>query len=185
MSRLKAKLSLVVICIATGLFPSTSLASSHEQQAIADLVERITVVESGNNCQAKNPLSTQAGLGQFIESTWLTLIATYRPDLIAGRSRQELLDLRFQCDLAREMLVNQSTQNANFIKGNGFEVTPGHLYLAHFLGPDGLMDALKADSSQTVLEVFGPAVIHANPFLEGKSIGWLMEWAERKMTQKR
>ncbi len=152
--------------------------------AVESLVYRITTVESGNNCKAKNPLSTAAGLGQFIESTWLTMIRSYRPDLMAGRSRGEILNLRYECGIALEMTTALTRQNAGYIRSRGHSVTPGNLYLAHFLGPGGAASALGSSPSESVLNAFGAAVVRANPFLEGKSVGWLIEWAARKMAGK-
>ena len=54
--------------------------------AIEALVFPITTVESANRCDARNPLSTAVGLGQFLNSTWLRIIHDYRPDLEKGRT---------------------------------------------------------------------------------------------------
>ena len=149
--------------------------------AIDALVFRITTVESGNNCNAKNPLSTAAGLGQFIESTWLRIIRDYRPDLVAGRSRGEILNLRYDCTIALAMTTALTRENANYIRSRGHAVTPGNLYLAHFLGPGGAAQALGSAPDASVLSAFGAGVVRANPFLEGRSTAWLIAWAAKKM----
>ena len=152
--------------------------------AVEALVHRITYVESGHNCRAKKPLSTAAGLGQFIESTWLRIIRDYRPELVAGKSRAEILELRYDCDIALEMTTNLTRENANYIRARGHAVTPGNLYLAHFLGPGGAAQALGSNPNASVLETFGAAVVKANPFLSGQTNAWLIEWAARKMAGK-
>src|SRR5690625_2992112 len=44
----------------------------------------IILLESGGVDSAKNPESSAAGAGQFIESTWLDMIRRYRPELRMG-----------------------------------------------------------------------------------------------------
>ena len=152
--------------------------------AIETLVYRITTIESANNCNARNPLSTAVGLGQFIESTWLRIMRDYHPELVAGRSRQEILDMRVQCALALEMTTALTRESANYIRSRGLTVTPGSLYLAHFLGPGGAAKALNASPGDSVLNVFGSGVVNANPFLQGKTASWLIAWAATKMAGK-
>ena len=152
--------------------------------AIETLVYRITTIESGNNCNARNPLSTAVGLGQFIESTWLRIIRDYHPELVAGKSRAEILDLRVNCQIALEMTTALTRENANYIQSRGHTVTPGSLYLAHFLGPGGAATALGTAPGASVLEVFGASVVKANPFLQDFSTADLINWAARKMAGK-
>ena len=152
--------------------------------AVESLVYRITTVESGNNCSAKNPLSTAAGLGQFIESTWLRIIRDYRPDLVAGRSRGDILNLRYDCAIALAMTTALTRESASYIRSRGHAVTPGNLYLAHFLGVGGAAKALGSSPDASVLSAFGAGVVRANPFLEGRSTAWLIEWAAKKMAGK-
>ena len=152
--------------------------------AIEAMVYRITTIESGNKCHAKNPLSSAAGLGQFIISTWLTTIARHRPDLMEGRTRAQVLDLRYDCAIALEMTTALTRENANYIRSRGHPVTPGNLYLAHFLGPGGAAQALGSSSDTPVLSAFGALVVKQNPFLDGWSCSMLINWAARKMTAK-
>lgn len=152
--------------------------------AVETLVNQITRVESGHDCKAKNPLSSAAGLGQFIESTWLRIIADYRPELVAGKSRAAILDLRYDCDIALEMTTNLTRENANYIRARGQPVTPGNLYLAHFLGPGGAAQALGSSPGASVLSTFGAGVVKANPFLKDFTNSDLIAWAARKMAGK-
>jgi murein DD-endopeptidase MepM/ murein hydrolase activator NlpD len=151
----------------------------------SDAVERLTdviiQVESGGNAAARNPLSSATGLGQFIESTWLRMMRDYRPDLAANMSRQELLDLRLDPTLSREMVQNLARENESFLRSKGHEITAGRLYLAHFLGPSGADQALSAQDPQMVLAVMGQGVVGANPFLTNYTIADLKAWADRKM----
>lgn len=150
-------------------------------QAVEALVNQIIKVESAGNATAKNPLSTATGLGQFIESTWIRMMQSYRPDLVASMSRQQLLNLRTDPALSREMVRNLARENEAFLRARGHSITPGRLYLAHFLGPGGAHTSLSAPGNATVLQVMGSAVVNANPFLRNKTNADMWAWSDRKM----
>ena len=150
-------------------------------QAVDALVNQIIRVESAGVATAKNPLSTATGLGQFIQSTWLRMMRDYRPDLVRKMGRAELLALRTDPALSREMVRNLARENESFLRARGHQITSGRLYLAHFLGPAGANTALRADPNASVLSVMGAQVVNANPFLRGKTIANLRAWADRKM----
>lgn len=150
--------------------------------AIEMFVGRIIHIESANRCNARNPLSTAVGLGQFIESTWMTTIKIHRPDLYRQFSRGQLLDMRTNCDLARAMTTAFTRDNAAVIRQAGHGVTPGNLYLAHFLGVGGALKVLSNNPNRQIADVFGASHVRANPFESGKSIGYLIGWAAKKMT---
>ncbi len=156
--------------------------STGGSKAAEVLVNKIIRVESAGNATAKNPLSTATGLGQFIESTWLRMIRTYRPDLSKSLTRAEILALRTDPTLSREMVHNLARENEAKLKSRGHAITAGRLYLAHFLGPDGAHTVLSAAAETDLLSLLGAPVIKANPFLTGKDAQWVAAWAERKMS---
>ncbi len=149
-------------------------------RAITSVVDRIIGVESGGNASAKNPRSSASGLGQFTDSTWLATIKKHRPDL-AGMRTDELLELKNSPSIGREMTVRHTEDNARALSAAGHAVNAGNLYLAHFAGVGGAKEVLKADPSASVSSVLGMAVIKANPFLAGKDVAWLRDWASKKM----
>ncbi|MCL1629201.1 lytic transglycosylase domain-containing protein [Roseibaca sp. V10] len=149
--------------------------------AVEQLVNRIIQVESAGRADAKNPLSTATGLGQFISSTWLRMMRTYRPDLTASLSRSELLALRTDPEISRAMVLNLAREGESYLRARGHDITAGRLYLAHFLGMDGAHVALSADPSADLMSLFGAGVINANPFLRGHDAAYVVDWAERKM----
>ncbi|MGE0282293.1 MAG: peptidoglycan DD-metalloendopeptidase family protein [Rhizobiaceae bacterium] len=153
----------------------------NDDAAVETLVDRIIRVESGGNARAKNPLSSAEGLGQFIDSTWIRMMNTYRPDLVASLSRAQLLELKFDPTLSREMVRNLAREGEAYLKARGHHITAGRLYLCHFLGMQGASVALSASAEATVLEVMGAGVVNANPFLRGRNIAYLQSWAEKKM----
>ena len=149
--------------------------------AVEALVNQIIRVESAGNANAKNPLSTATGLGQFIESTWLRMMRDYRPDLSNTLSKPELLALRTDPTLSREMVTNLARENERFLSARGHAISPGRLYLAHFLGPGGANTVLSSNDGATILAVMGGAVVRANPFLREYTVADLKAWADRKM----
>ncbi|MFV0294324.1 MAG: peptidoglycan DD-metalloendopeptidase family protein [Paracoccus sp. (in: a-proteobacteria)] len=165
--------------------PSRQISGTVEvagSSAVEALIGQIIRVESAGNPRARNPRSTASGLGQFIESTWLRMMRSYRPDLMASLSRQEVLNLRFDANLSREMVRHLAQENEAYLRARGHSISAGRLYLAHFLGPAGADQALRADPARSVASVMGAAVMSANPFLRGYSIADLQNWAERKMS---
>jgi hypothetical protein len=150
-------------------------------EAVERLVDRIVRVESGGSATAKNPLSSATGLGQFISSTWLRMMRTYRPDLARTLSQADLLALRFDPTISREMVRRLAQEGEAYLQARGHQITAGRLYLCHFLGMEGAHLALSSPDGAMVAAVMGGAVMSANPFLNGKTIADLKNWAERKM----
>jgi murein DD-endopeptidase MepM/ murein hydrolase activator NlpD len=149
--------------------------------AVEMLTDRIIRVESGGSARAKNPLSSATGLGQFISSTWIRMMNTYRPDLARTLSRDELLALRFDPTISREMVRNLAREGEAYLRARGHQITAGRLYLCHFLGMEGAHLVLSTSGRTMLIDVLGSSVISANPFLTGKNVDYVMNWAERKM----
>lgn len=145
-------------------------------------------VESGGDPNAVNPNSSASGPGQFIDSTWLSIVNQHRPDLAAGKSRDEILALRNDPTpagqaLARDMTAAYAVDNSKVLTSAGLPATPGNVYLAHFAGPQGAVSVLKADPNTPAADVLGPAAAKANPFLSKMTVGDLQGWASRRMGQ--
>ena len=153
--------------------------------------EQIIRVESNGDPNAKNSRSTAIGLGQFFEETWLDMIRTHRPDLAKGRSQPEILELRQDAKIVREITARFSERNAEVLKRRGLPVTPGTLYLAHFAGAAGAVAVLMAMEDADAALVMANAdatgrtkrekIVKANPFLERFTVADLRNWADRKM----
>lgn len=145
------------------------------------LADSIIGVESGGNRFARNPRSSASGPGQFIDSTWLAMLAKHRPDIAAGKTPEELLALKSDPGIAREMTEAYAADNGSILANKGLPVTPGTQHLAHFAGPQGAFGILNADPSLPVGSILGEAAMKANPFLRGMTAGDLRTWAENKM----
>jgi hypothetical protein len=145
------------------------------------LVNKIIRVESGGNANAKNPLSSAAGLGQFIDSTWLKVMQNHRPDLASSLSREQQLALRYDPALATELLTYFTRDNKAYLDSLKLPVSAGNLYLVHFLGPGGARLVLQTGDDQDLEALLGSSVISANGFLRGQNVAWIKNWSARKM----
>ena len=124
---------------------------------ISAVVEQIIKVESNGDFNAKNKRSSATGLGQFVNETWLVLIRTHRPDLAKDRSENEVLELRRDPDIAREMTVRFTERNAGLLRRRSLPVTPGTLYLAHFAGSAGAAAILSAEEQADAATIMAAA----------------------------
>ncbi|MGJ5136587.1 transglycosylase SLT domain-containing protein [Bradyrhizobium oligotrophicum] len=159
---------------------SKPVAAGDSHLAPSALTERFVGAESSGNPNAKNPRSSATGLGQFIDGTWLELMARYHPE-IRG-SREELLALRNNPDLSREMTEAYLHENGRQLQRWGLPTTPGNLYLAHFAGAGGARSVLTADPATPLDQLLKPSAMKANPFLAGKTAGYLRDWAEKRVS---
>lgn len=169
----------------TGELPPTDHA------AVKAIVERIIAVESNGDPNAKNQRSSATGAGQFLDATWLEMIRTHRRDLVQGRSEKEVLELRRDPELAREIVARFVEQNTAMLRKRGLPITPGTLYLTYFAGPAGAVAVLSVSENSDAASLLASAdatgrttrekLVHANPFLKMLTVGDLKEWANRKM----
>lgn len=150
------------------------------------ITNRIISIEG----EGKNGKSSATGIGQFTDGTWLDMIKRNRPDLAQGRSDQDILTLRNDKLLARDMVGKFQAENATALQNAGLPATPGNLYLSHFLGAGGAKAVLQADPNMPVADALaksvGPAkaqaMVDANPsILQGKLAGSVTDWANGKM----
>ena len=88
-----------------------------------------------------------------------------------------MLALRKDPAISRRIFEGFTADNAKGLEAKGFEATPRNLYLAHFLGLSGARSALTDDPANPV----SLRVSKANPFLKGKDIQFLLDWADRKI----
>jgi len=164
-----------------------------DRAALDTVVGRIIGVESNGDSNAKNKRSSATGLGQFLNETWLDMIRAYRPELTRGRSQDEILELRRDAELSREITARFAERNAAILKRRGLPVTAGTVYLAHFAGGAGAVAILSAPEDADAALVMASAdatgrtrrekIVKANPFLEHFTVADLKNWADRKMIE--
>ena len=148
----------------------------------AGLSGRIISAESGGRATVKNPRSSAYGAGQFINSTWLSMIKKYRPGLAEGRTNAEILALRSDPILSAQMVDRYAEENTRVLVKAGLQATPGNVYMLHFLGPTQGKRVLKAKDTTPLSRLLSKSVLEANPNIKGQTAGWLKQWAVRKMS---
>ncbi len=162
-----------------------------DQAAIRALVERIITAESNGDANAKNKRSSATGAAQFLDDAWLEAVRRHRRDLVQGRSDKEVLELRRDTGLAREITARTIERNVAMLSKRGLPITPGSLYLVHFAGPAGAVALLTAAENADAASLMAAAdvtgrttrekLVTANPFLKMLTVGDLKVWADRKM----
>ena len=195
-ARLAAIAAVIVATFGLGWFAAASLDALLNgpltgSAAVDAVVERIISAESNDNAAAKNKHSSATGPAQFLDQTWLDMIRAYRPDLAKGRSREQMLALRRNAKIAREMTRRFAERHAAILARRGLPVTPATVYLAHFAGGAGaaalLTAQLEADAAQVMAYADATGrtrreqIVKANPFLDKFSVADLELWADRKM----
>jgi hypothetical protein len=167
---------------------SSELTTSEDFTALAEL---IIGAESNGNPREKNKKSSATGPAQFLDDTWLEMIAAYRPTLATGHSQKEILALRRDPALAREMTTRFMQRNAKILRKRNLPVTPGTLYLTHFAGVAGAIAVLSGPDTEHAATIMAKAdvsghltrakIVAANPFLADFTVADLKHWAEAKM----
>ena len=124
--------------------------------------------ESGGKQYAKNPRSTASGLYQFTESTWKGLGYDWKD--------------RFNPTLQNQAMAKLTNNNSNYLKSRlGITPTDADLYGAHFLGPQGYASVYNKPNNTPLSSVLTKGAMSANPFLAGKTTGFLKSWLSKKM----
>lgn len=146
------------------------------------IVSAIIEIESGGDPRTFTPGSSALGLGQFVPETWLTMIRRHQPELLQTLSREELLDMRTEPSLSREMVKALLLENTGVLGAAGIQPTPANLYLSHFLGLAGALRVFRADPETAVSTLLSARAIENNrTVLDGKSVRDVVAWAERNM----
>ena len=110
------------------------------------------------------------------------MMRSYRPDLATTMTPADQLALRQDPTLSREMVGHYARETEAFLRARKHEITPGRLYLGHFLGPQGAHLVLSAEDAALLETLFPLDVIRANStIMAGKTAAALRAWAEGKM----
>lgn len=156
-------------------------AASHLETAIDKFARDVVAAESGGRVNAKNPLSTATGLGQFIESTWLRLFKQEFPDRAKGLSDAAILAFRTEAQTSFDLIKALARENAKALQTAGQTASEANLQLAHFLGAQGAVNVLKAAPGTPVSQVLPQNVINANQsVLLGKTTDDVIRYAEAR-----
>lgn len=128
------------------------------------LIDNIAGVEG----TGKDPNSSaQAG---FIDSTWLSLIKKNRPDLVEGKTPEQILSLRSDQSLVRQAIGFYARDNAQVLADAGIDPTTGNLNLMHLYGPGEGVKVLKADPNTPIEQLVSSKTLNSNPWMRGKTV---------------
>jgi tape measure domain-containing protein len=161
----------VISEVAARIQAKTEIANEKSTQAfegaVSGFTDRVVNAESGGNANAKNPNSSAMGDGQFIKSTWLALFKKYFPDEAATLTDPAILALRSNADRSRTLIDAYARENAQILQKAGVSVDEVALQLAHFLGPQGAANVLKAAPGTLAASVLSKDAVRANPTILG------------------
>lgn len=153
----------------TGKVVNPGIAASTD--AFGSFADRMLQMENGTgNPAAKNPNSSAMGNGQFINATWLQEARAQLPQT-QGMSDAQVLALRANPQLARQVTIGYAQKNAEVLQNAGMPVTTGTLALAHRLGPDGALKILQSPADTPLAQILPANVIAANPDMRGQTAG--------------
>jgi hypothetical protein len=129
----------------------------------------------------KNPDSSAAGHFQFIDSTWLE----YAPRVTstAGMSRQQILGLRQNRQIAAAAERLFRADNARYLRGRGVEDSAGNLSLAHFLGKVDAAKVLRAAPDTPIGGLVSASSIKSNRnvFRNIRTAQDMVRWAHKRI----
>jgi hypothetical protein len=165
---------------------ATSLIRQAASETGADFnfLVRTAARESNFDASATAQTSSAAGMYQFIEQTWLSMVdrhgekhglgdmaksisrdANGRFQIEDPQQRSAILDLRFDAGISARMAGELASENADIIEGRiGREPSSGELYAAHFLGANGAAGLITAaeQSPASRADTLFPAAAQAN-----------------------
>jgi len=152
-----------------------------EAQVSGKYLDQLAVVESSNNPKAKAKTSSASGLFQFIDSTWLEYVPKAGIDT-EGLSKEQILKLRFDPVVSRKVAAAFTAGNKERLSEAGVVANGGALYLAHFAGAGKAIQLYRADKDAPASSLFSEEAVRANrSILEGKTVGEVIAWADKKM----
>ena len=173
-----------------GLAPSTKVSPPKPTGlAPADAPDPDSIVEGIRKAEGtgKNPNSSARGSFQFTDPTFVSMFRQMFPERAKGMPEKAITALRDTPEgekLSEAMGPVFTHQNMGKLQEAGHDVTPGNVYLAHFLGPQGALHILSASHDIPVENILPPKVIKANrSVLQGKKVGDVLSWASDRMSK--
>ncbi len=178
--------------VSTPIMNAIADASRSTGADFAYLMEKASV-ESGFNPNAKAKSSSATGLFQFIDKTWLSMIAQHgeehglgavarqirfdkdgAPHVDDPSVRRQILDLRKNPRIAAVMAGEFASDNKDYLQGKLKEaVGSAELYLAHFFGAGkaaSFLKEMKENPMQTAAALFRTeASANKNVFFDSKT----------------
>lgn len=150
----------------------------------ANVVQQTVPAIAAAEGTGKSATSSAQGLGGFTNGTFVSTFKQTFPDRARGMSDAQILAQR-GTGVEAPMLRNFTQQNAQIVATTGAPVTPGNIYLTHFLGQGAGPKVLTADPNTPIANLVSPEAIKANKsILEGKTAGQVVNWANNLMAKR-
>lgn len=150
----------------------------------ANVVQQTVPAIAAAEGTGKSATSSAQGLGGFTDGTFVSTFKQTFPDRAKGMSNAQILAQR-GTGVEAPMLQNFTQQNAQIVASTGAPVTPGNIYLTHFLGQGAGPKVLTADPNTPIANLVSPEAIKANKsILEGKTAGQVVNWANNLMAKR-
>ena len=152
------------------------------------LQARNAQIESSGDNTAKATRSSATGLHQFTDGRWIESVKQHRPDLAKGASNAEILAMRGNAGLQKQLFVSETAEGAAELDAAGLPVNPTTSYLQWFLGNGGVKRFLRADPNASITTAVSGKSLASNPEVfrhdKGrggyKTVAQVMDWANKK-----
>jgi len=177
---------LVFVCLALFFSPPIACLAEDGDTKLTPtetetlFLDRLMRAESGGRQYAKNRASSALGPFQFLGTTFLDVVRRNFPALASGKTDADLLALRTDFQVSRDVALIYTRENASAIAAKGKETTAANLRLAFFAGPNGALRVLEAEPDALVSNLLSQGAIVANPFLRNMTASQLLARASRE-----
>lgn len=155
--------------------PAAGAPSPEVMEQANGYIQRTMAIEGSG----KDPNSS--AVGGFIDGTWRDLVRKNVPEL-AGLPDDQVLAARADPVLRARMVAAYAKDNAAVLQQAGFAPDAAKLRMAHWFGPEGATRILKAEPGTSIDKLFPPNVIAANPILNGKTAGDVVDIVHKQMS---
>ncbi len=171
--RMQAGANIPNLLAGTGAQPGTSTGSGGP--ATGGTYESAI---GGMEGTGKNPNSSAAGTGAFLDSTWKDFAAA-NPDLFKGMTPQQILDARTDPNLGpvlgNKAITWLAQRNAGVLGNSSIAPTGQSLGIAHYVGPGAAASIMAAPDNAPVSSFVGADAVKANPELATMTVGQMKQ----------
>ncbi len=138
------------------------------------------LAESGGRLNARNAATGAYGPFQFLSGTFLDVVQRNFPNVAAGKTTAEILNLRADAIVARNAALIYTRENASFLAAHGAAVTAASLRMSFFVGASGALKVLTAKPEEPLSNILSAAALQANPILASMTAAGFIERSSRE-----
>jgi hypothetical protein len=158
-------------------------SKENASEGYEDFHRKMSPREWDGSGSGKNPSSSAAGHGQFTKGTFLDMAKKYRPDLLKGKTEDEVLALRYNKAVTKELGEHLWRENRQYLQDKGFPVNNRNDYLAWFAGAPTASKILASSLDTPIRDVVSEDQYNANKAVFNKhpTVGDILKWAANGM----